>query len=413
MQNGYDVVVIGGGPAGSTASGLLSKWGRRVLVLEREKFPRYHIGESLVPGCVPVIKELGAVELIEASGPTKKYGLSLLWGDDPTPWSVDFDEICPHPYAYEVKRAEFDNLLLTHSRRLGSTVIEEATVRELLFEGERCVGVRYSVGRSDEIVEVRAPYVIDCSGQSKLLARHFDAVRWHDDLKNLAVWTYFQGGTRYEGKQAGNILVENRPPGWLWMIPFSDGSCSVGFVAPTAEFAAANLTPPEVLRQRIAESKEVGRLLDGAVEVAAPRTTKDWSYIADTMSRPGIVASGDAAAFIDPLFSTGVMLAMKGASTCARTINAILDAPERDAELRSAYEHSYRTFLESVISFVRFFYDPSRKVVEYFQRARELVDPAEALAAREDFILLISGLYDMAPVMEIDVDAPTAETVSA
>src|SRR5262245_26748874 len=139
MQNDYDVIVIGGGPAGATASGLLSKWGRRVLVLEREKFPRYHICESLVPGCVPVIEELGAVELIEAANPTKKYGLSLMWGDDPTPWSVDFDEICPHPYAYEVKRAEFDNLLLTHSRCLGSTVIEEAAVRELVFEDDRCV----------------------------------------------------------------------------------------------------------------------------------------------------------------------------------------------------------------------------------------------------------------------------------
>lgn len=406
MQNGYDVIVIGGGPAGSTASGLLSKWGRRVLVLEREKFPRYHIGESLVPGCMPVIEELGAREAVEAAGPTKKYGLSLLWGEDPTPWSVDFDEICPHPYAYEVKRAEFDNLLLTNSRQLGSTVIEEATVRDLLFEGERCVGVRYSIGRSEEYVEARARYVIDCSGQAKLLARHLDAVQWHDDLKNLAVWTYFQGGTRYEGRKAGNILVENRPPGWLWMIPFADGSCSVGFVAPTAEFADTGLTPPEVLRQRIAESTEVRRLLGDAVEVAAPRTARDWSYTAGSMGVPGALTAGDAAAFIDPLFSTGVMLAMKGASTCARTVNAILDEPERDAELRAAYEHAYRTFLEAVLSFVRFFYDPSKKVVEYFERARALVDPAEALAAREDFILLISGLYGMAPVLETDLTAP-------
>lgn len=413
MQNAYDVIVIGGGPAGSTASGLLAKWGRRVLVLEREKFPRYHIGESLVPGCVPVLEELGAVDLVEAAGPTKKYGLSLLWGDDPTPWSVDFDEICPHPYAYEVKRAEFDNLLLTHSRRLGSTVIEEASVRDLVFEGDRCVGVRYSIGRGEDVVEVRAPIVLDCSGQAKLMARHLDTVQWHEDLKNLAVWTYFQGGIRYEGRKAGNIVVENRPPGWLWMIPFSDGSCSVGFVAPTADFAAAGLTPPEVLRQRIADSAEVGRLLEGAVEVAAPRTTKDWSYTVGTMTVPGALAAGDAAAFIDPLFSTGVMLAMKGASTCAKTVNAILDAPERDAELRAAYEASYRAFLESVISFVRFFYDPSRKVVEYFERARALVDPTEALAARQDFILLISGLYGMAPVMEIDVESPVTDPVSA
>jgi len=412
MQDAYDVIVIGGGPAGATASGLLAKWGRRVLMLEREKFPRYHIGESLVPGIIPVLQELDAVEVVEASAPTKKWGLSLLWGEDPTPWAVDFDEVCPHPYAYEVKRAEFDNVLLTHSRRLGATVIEEASVRDLVFEGDRCVGVRYSVGRSEKVVEQRAAIVVDCSGQSKILARHQDAVDWHDDLKNLAFWSYFQGGIRYEGRQAGNIVVENNPPGWLWMIPFNDGSCSVGFVAPQTEFASAGPNPTDVLYQRIADSKEISRLLAGSVEVAAPRTTKDWSYTASTMTAPGIFSAGDAAAFIDPLFSTGVMLAMKGASTAAKTIHALLDKPEREEELRAAYESSYRAFLESVISFVRFFYDPSRKVVEYFERARALVDPAEALAAREDFIQLVSGLYGMAPVMEIDVDGTAVEPVS-
>ena len=413
MQHSYDVIVIGGGPAGATASGLLAKRGRRVLVLEREKFPRYHIGESLVPGMMPVLRELDAIEVVEALDPMKKFGGSLLWGDDPEPWSIDFDEACIHPYAYEIKRAEFDNLLLTHSRRLGSTVIEEASVRELVFEQGRCVGVRYSVGRSETVVEQRARIVIDCSGQAKLLARRLDTVEWHEDLKNLAVWTYFQGGIRYEGRKAGNIVIENNPPGWLWMIPFSDGSCSVGFVAPSADFASSGLTPPETLRQRIADSKEVGRMLAGAIEVAAPRTAKDWSYTSSALSAPGVFAAGDAAAFIDPLFSTGVMLAMKGSSTCAKTVNAILDAPEREEELRAAYEHTYRTFLESVLSFVRFFYDPGRKVVEYFERAKALVDPTEALAARQDFILLISGLHGMIPVMEIDVEGTAEEPVSA
>lgn len=349
---------------------------------------------------MPVLEELGATDLMEASGAIRKYGLTLLWGKDPSPWRVDFGEASEYSYAYEVKRAEFDNLLLTHCRRLGATVIEEANVQGVVFEGDRCVGVRFAYDRSDEVIELRAPMVVDASGQAKFLARELDVVDWHQDLKNLATWTYFQGGTRYDGQLAGNIVLENRPPGWLWMIPFSDNTCSVGFVAPTTEYAATGLTPTQVLKLRIEESNEVKRMLAGAVEVARPRTAKDWSYTCRTMSAPGCLMVGDAAAFIDPLFSTGAMLAMKGASAAARTIDAILEEPSLDAELRKSYEDAYREFLEVVISYVRFFYDPSKKIYEYFDEAQNLIDPAEKLSARQDFILLISGLQGRQAVME-------------
>lgn len=400
MRGQYDVIVVGGGPAGATASGLLSKWGRRVLVLEKEKFPRYHIGESLVPGVMPVIEELGATQTLAELGAIRKYGISLLWGENPEPWSVRFDEISPFPYAYEVKRAEFDNVLLAHTRRLGTTVIEEANVREALFEGDRCTGVRYSFLHSDEVIDIHAPFVIDASGQAKIMARRFDAVGWHSDLKNLAAWTYFQGGSRYDGQEAGNIVLENRPPGWLWLIPFSDHTCSVGFVAPITEFSASGLKPAAVLYQRIKEAQEVKRLLTGAVEVSQVRTAKDWSYTCERMSGPGFVQVGDAAAFIDPLFSTGVMLAMRSASAAARAVNDILDKPDSETSIRQSYEDAYRVFLDAVISFVRFFYDPSKKVVEYFEKARELVDPMEQLKTREDFIILISGLIATRPIMD-------------
>jgi flavin-dependent dehydrogenase len=400
MRDEFDVIVIGGGPAGSTAAGLLAKWGRRVILLEKETFPRYHIGESLVPGMIPILAELGATEAVEAAGAVKKYGISALWGASSEAWSVRFDEISPYPYSYQVKRAEFDSLLLGQARRLGALALEEATVRDLLFDGDRCVGVRYSRGRASETAEVHAPVVIDTSGQAKIGARHLNTVGWHDDLKNLAAWTYYQGGIRYDGQDAGNIVIENRPPGWLWLIPFNDGTCSVGYVAPGVEFAATGLTPAEVLYQRITESKEIKRLLAGAVEVSVVRTAKDWSYTTGRMTGPGFAMAGDAAAFIDPLFSTGVMLAMKSAHAVAGTVHRILDEPENEAVLLKGYEESYRDFLDVVLSFVRFFYNPSREVVEYFVRARELVDPLERLQAREDFILLISGLYGARSVIE-------------
>ncbi len=410
MRDQYDVIVVGGGPAGTTVSGLLSKWGRRVLLLEKEKFPRYHIGESLVPGVIPVIEELGATHVVEQLGAIKKYGISLLWGENLELWTLRFDEISPFPYAYEVKRAEFDNLLLAHTRQLGTTVIEEATVREVLFEGDRCTGVRYSPVRSDDVIDVHAPFIIDASGQAKIMARHCETVGWHSDLKNLAAWTYFQGGSRYDGQAAGNIVIEYQAPGWLWMIPFSDHTCCVGFVAPIAEYAATGLKPAAVLYQRIDETREIKRLLTGAVEVSQVRTAKDWSYTCERMSGPGFVQIGDAAAFIDPLFSTGVLLAMKSASSAARAVNKILDEPNLETSIRQSYEDGYRAFLDVVISFVRFFYDPSKKVVEYFEEARKLVDPMEHLKAREDFIVILSGINGARPILDSVPDAPVIST---
>lgn len=401
MPNQYDVIVIGGGPSGATASGLLSMWGRRVLLLEKEKFPRYHVGESLIPGVMPIIEELRATRLLEDLGAMKKYGVSLVWGPSQEPWTIRFDELSSDPYvdevspkfhAYEVKRAEFDNMLLTQARRLGTTVIEEANVREALFAGDRCTGVRYSPIHSDDVIEVHAPFVIDASGQAKLMARHFETVAWHSDLKNLAVWTYYQGGSRYDGQEAGNIVVEARPPGWLWMIPFSDNTCSVGFVAPVEDFTRSDLSPAKLLYERIGETREIKRLLTGAVEVSQVRTAKDWSYTCERMSGQGFIQTGDAAAFIDPLFSTGVMLAMKGGSLSAHAANKILDEPGSEAPVRQNYEKEYRAVLDAVISFVRFFYDQHKEVQEYFEKAREIIDPEEQRNAREDFIVLISGL---------------------
>jgi halogenation protein CepH len=268
--------------------------------------------------------------------------------------------------------------------------------------------VTYSRGRGEEVTEVRARFVIDASGQAKMLGRRFDTVDWHDDLKNLATWTYFQGGNRLEGRASGNILVETLHPGWLWMIPFTDDTCGVGFVAPTTEYTATGLTPEEVLKAKIEESTHTKALLDGAVEVSQPRTAKDWSYTNERMTGPGYLMTGDAAAFVDPLFSTGVMLAMKSASTAARATHAILSNPDQEETYRKGFETGYREFLEVVISFVRFFYDPSRKVIEYFEEARKLVDPDEALAARQDFVALISGLYDIEPIMEGVPAAPPA-----
>jgi FAD-dependent halogenase len=397
-----DVVIIGGGPAGATAAGLLARAGHQVLVLEKEKFPRYHIGESLVTGVLPALELLGVTDRIEAAGFRRKYGVTLRWGAERELWSVAFGEGGPYPYVYQVKRAEFDAILLDRARELGAVVMEEAAVSDVLFDSGRAVGVRYCLGRKGEAREVQAKYVIDASGQAKFLAQRTGQVKWHEDLKNLAVWTYYHGGALLpDGHDQGNILVESHADGWFWVIPFSDGTRSVGFVGPSDSFRGADLTPEEFFQVKLATSRETRRLLTGATRTADYRTAKDWSYESATFGGPGYLQTGDAAAFVDPLFSSGVMLATRGAVNAAKTVEAILAAPEHEHEHQQAYEKSYREFFSVVVSFVRYFYDDRRRRQEYWERAQSLIDPVRELEQREDFVRLISGLNAERTVLDL------------
>jgi flavin-dependent halogenase len=392
MHESTDVVVIGGGPGGSTTAALLAKRGHHVVVIEKERFPRYHIGESLIPGVHPIFAELDASDEIDSAGFCKKYGITLLWGRTRELWSVDFGEASDYDYVYQVKRAEFDNLLMRRARLHGAHVIEDANVTDVIFEGDRAVGVRYTVNGSDQVTEIRARMVVDASGQARVLARRFKLVEWHDDLKNVAIWTYFQGHLTYEGHKAGNILVENMPDGWLWFIPFSDNTVSVGFVGPAAEVAKTPMSPPDLLEKKIVDSVEVSRMLAPARRVGSIRTTRDWSYTCRRFGGPGYLLVGDAAAFIDPLFSTGVALALNSGSRAAEAISASLAEPAREAEMIGGYEDTHRRFLDGVITFVRHFYDASKDKEVYWAQAQAIIDPAKEKDAREDFVRLISGV---------------------
>lgn len=413
MTHEHDVLVLGGGPAGASCAALLAEQGYDVVVLEREKFPRYHVGESLVPGVMPVLERLGLTDRMEAMAFQRKNGISLLWGAEREVWTVYFNEGGPYEYAYEVKRAEFDNLLLTRARELGATVIEEATVSRVCTDGRgRVVGAEYKLGQDGPPTEMRARYVVDATGQGKLIARAEKLLTWHEDLKNVAVWTYFQGGTQLEGRDQGNIVTEYHPDGWLWVIPFSDGSRSVGFVGPNNNYARSGLSAEEFFTEKLAGSREAKRLLTGATRIADFRATKDWSYQASRFGGPGHLLTGDAAAFVDPLFSTGVMLAMKGGSAAADTVARILDDPAgveaAEPAHQQAYESTYREFFDTVVSFVRFFYDARRQRTDYWERAQELIDPVRELEQREDFVKLISGLGGGRPVMDTPLPDPSA-----
>jgi flavin-dependent dehydrogenase len=388
----FDVVVIGGGPGGSATAGLLAKRGHRVLVLEREKFPRYHIGESLITGSLPALEDLGLRDRLDKMGFTRKYGGTLLWGTNQGTWDFRFTEASNYEYAYQVRRADFDAVLLGRARELGAYVIEEATVKEPLFDGERITGIAYTQKGAEEKRTATCRLVVDASGQSHILGRRLDLVEWHDDLRNIAVWTYFQGCQRYGGTRAGDIVTENRPSGWFWFIPLHDNTVSVGYVTPIEEFKKSGKTLEELFAAELSSAVEVKALTTGAFRVSGFRSIRDWSYTCRRFYGPGWALVGDAAAFIDPLLSTGVTLAIRGAYGLADAVDAVLADPRSEDQLLGRYEKNYREFLESLLDFVRFFYDRTKHKEDYWDKAQQTIDPLKLQPRKIDFATMLSGL---------------------
>ncbi|MBW3112518.1 tryptophan 7-halogenase [Bacillus sp. MCCB 382] len=392
----YDVIVVGGGPAGATASALLAKNGKDVLVIEKEVFPRYKIGESLVTGIIPILKELEIYDKVKRDDFIQKYGVTLLWGNTIDPWHIYFGETGPdggeYDYAFQVERSKFDQILLNNAREKGATVLEGHQVIEFIEIDGRCTGVRYRKPNGEEYI-VHAKYIIDASGQATLLARKNKLIEYDEKLKNIAVWSYFEDVEQYEHRAAGNILTENTTDGWIWVIPLANGKTSIGWVSNgnwTKE--KGNLNLEQKFREVLSNSIETKRRIKNARQVDSVRTAKDWSYVSKQFYGPGYVLAGDAAGFIDPLFSSGVFLAMNAGSLSAKLINSALDDPLNENEYLYRYEAAYKTFLEKVISFVHYFYDASLDRTSYFKKAQTLVDPWRKLTDREDFIFLISGL---------------------
>jgi flavin-dependent dehydrogenase len=397
----YDVIVAGGGPAGSCTAGLLALAGRSVLLLERDKFPRYHIGESLITGVWPTLDRLGVREQAERIGFVRKYGANVRWGNEDQMWGFEFRDTGAYEYAYQVRRAEFDAMLLGRARDLGVTVLEDAPVREAITADGRVVGVRYQVRGEEGLRTAHAPITVDASGQQRWLGRQLGLVRWHEDLRNIAVWAYFQGCQPWEGERAGYTLVENMPTdgGWFWYIPLGQDTVSIGYVTPSSVLAATGLSPEDLFESRLAASVNCRERVAGATRVSGFRTARDWSYTCRSFHGPGWVLVGDAAAFVDPLLSTGVSLAVRAARIAADAIDHVLDSPVTEAEALSAYEQNCKVYLDTILEFVRYFYDATRTRFEYHHGAQQIVDPQRKEPPEFDFVQLVSGLAKDEPLV--------------
>jgi flavin-dependent dehydrogenase len=357
----YDAVVIGGGPGGSTVATALSRAGRSVLVLEREKFPRFHVGESLLPFSLPIFDRLGVHEKIRAAGYQTKYG-AYFWNEsNGTTRPVVFaDARDPnHPMAYQVKRADFDDLLLRHAASCGAEVREETAVEEVLFEGGRAVGVR-ARGKGARPEEIRARVVVDASGQGAFLSRKLGLRRFDPKLKRAALFAHYADLVWPPGSRPGDILLPIDQGVWYWIIPFSDGTCSVGGVFDPAEVRLPEGgTADAKYDALLGRSPRVLRLLGGARRISGVHGVSDYSARSAKLGGDGWALVGDAATFLDPVFSTGVFLAMATGERAARAIDRALSRRGRvDARDFATYQRQANRMYARFRKFVYNFYDP-------------------------------------------------------
>jgi halogenation protein CepH len=392
----YDVAVIGGGPAGSTAASLLSRARRRVVVFERERFPRYHIGESLLSATLPILAHVGVLPDVERHGFVKKPGGTFLWGSNAVPWSFWFREDAGgSPHSYHVVRAEFDALLLRHSQRLGAEVREHTIVEKVEGEGPFRVFVRDGGAGTTGVAE--ASHVIDASGQNALLGRREGLREYNPFFKNLAIWSYFTGAARMEGELRDNILSAAHAEGWCWYIPLHDGTISVGAVVDAARWK--DRAGPERLEHTyqalLDQCPVVARMLRGARQTAPVRAIRDYSYSSRRFFLGGALLAGDAACFIDPVFSTGVHLACLAGLFAADALEEVLAGRRTTAAAFADYDSVYRRAFERYRRFVTFFYNHHADPESYFWQARKLLENGSSLELREAFVRLVSGNGDI------------------
>ncbi|MFD4986519.1 NAD(P)/FAD-dependent oxidoreductase [Streptomyces sp. NPDC058374] len=376
MSKKLEVLIIGGGPAGSTAGSLLAKAGMSVKLLERAVFPRYHIGESITTSCRGILDYLGALEKVNSRGYTSKSGALLRWGKEDD-WVIDWtQQFGPDMRSWQVERADFDHVLLEHARESGVNVVEGARVKKVLFEGDRAIGAEWVDPESGETVTTHADFVLDASGRAGLIgAQHFDYRQPHEIFRNVAIWGYWDGGELLPNSPKGGINVVSSDDGWYWVIPLSGDRFSVGFVTHKTNFVERRKefdSSEDMLLAMIAESPTVKGLVAPGTFQGKARVEQDFSYVADRFCGDGYFLMGDAACFLDPLLSTGVHLAMYSGLLAAASISGITHGDVTLAEAQSFYETLFRNAYVRLFTLVSGFYQKHAGKDRYFALADSL-----------------------------------------
>lgn len=356
----YDVVIIGGGPAGSAAGALLAAKGKKILILEKEKFPRFHVGESLIPYGNDVLKELGLWEKIEQAGFMPKWGAEFCVGNGSKFKQFWFGSSLGESYAktFQVERGKFDQILLDNAQIAGCEVKQESLAKQVIFN-ENEVNITYNQNNLSHSISAR--WLLDASGRDSFLGKHLKISKYETQSdKRIAIYAHFENVFRNEGQAAGHIIIVRIANGWFWFIPLTETKTSVGYVQSLKDFKASGLNPEESFRAIVQQETELLARLKNAKHIGEFHVTSDYSYRFESFAHPRALMVGDAAGFVDPIFSSGVMMALKSAKLATKTI---LKAEAKNQMLsvsaRRSYTHRVRKMMEIYVNMINAFYDPN------------------------------------------------------
>jgi flavin-dependent dehydrogenase len=356
-----DVVVIGAGPSGCTVATLLAQQGFSVQMLERDRFPRFHVGESLIPHTYDVLERLGLLDRMRASGFVKKHSVQFVSEQGRLSEPFYFSDYDPHARSqtWQVLRSEFDTLMMENARQHGVEVHEGTRVLEVLMEGERAVGVRVQ-GEQGPAREIHCQVVVDAAGQSGLIIDRLGLRQWDPDLKKAAIWTYWRGAKRETGKDEGSTIVMQTAgkKGWFWYIPLAGDLVSVGVVADHDYLFRnrASKDPTTIYFEEVDRCPGLIPRLEGATQCEPMRTQKEYSYRASQAAGDGWVLVGDAFGFLDPLYSSGILLALQSGALAADAIGDALRAGDPSESRLRCWEADYIRGVDRMRRLVQAFY---------------------------------------------------------
>jgi flavin-dependent dehydrogenase len=387
-----DVLVVGGGPAGSTLSTLLARKGLRVTVLEKEHHPRFHIGESLLPCNMPLVEELGVMDDLRRIG-VVKLGADFSTANDDSWRTYHFaGSLNPTPpNAYEVKRSEFDELLFRNAAKNGVTTVEGITVTDVTWD-DRGHSTTTAVTEAGDRHTYHAKYFVDASGRDTLLSRKFDIKVQNKNHASAAIFGHFKGVTRRPGADQGNISIYWFDHGWMWFIPLKDDVMSVGAVCWPEYLKTRTGSTEDFLWQTLALAPKAFERMKDAELISEVRATGNYSYTSSRMSGPGYLMVGDAFAFIDPVFSSGVYLAMNSAKAGARVVEGVLQDRAAEGRLQREFDARVRKGIGNFSWFIYRFTSPAMRWI--FKNPRNVFRLEEAVIS-----MLAGDVFDSEDVL--------------